>query len=355
MLLAMIWSAGWAQTTIDVATVKWNNGFTQNPFSFTAAKGDGQTNPTKNTSTNDIRLYAKNTLTVSTTTGAKISKIVFYISNNGKKQWAELTSTSGTVVADKAKSIATWENIEGATSVTFTVGDKCKYGTAAQTKPGQFFFNSVDIYELSEGKTATDITFPTNSFIYTIDNYSSFTGQAATLTSEGTALTGKTITYSKSGDDIFSSFNTNDGTLALNGNPGKATVTATFAGDDTYASSSASYTISVKEVVKDIATLKEKITSSSQNFTLKLTDAIVTYKNGNILYIQDKTAGIYCSGATTLDVNDKVNGLVDITAYIFKGQRTITQWTLAEDATIDHNVEFTPEVVTLAELNANID
>lgn len=357
MLLAMIWSAGWAQTKIDFTKVKWNDGYTQASYAFKGSNGSNtQNGPTQNAKTKDIRLYAKNTLTVSTTTGAKISKIVFYISNNGKKQWAELTSTSGTVVADKAKLIATWENTEGATSVTFTVGDKCKYGTD-QTKAGQFCFNSVDIYELSEGdaKTATDITFPTNSFIYTTDNYSSFTGQVATLTSEGTALTGKTITYSKSGDDIFSSFDTTNGTLALNGNPGKATVTATFAGDDTYASSSASYTISVKEVVKDIATLKEKITSNYQYFTLKLTDAIVTYKSGDILYIQDKTAGIYCSGATTLASNDKVNGLVDITAYIFKGQRTITQWTLAEDATIDHNVEFTPEVVTLAELNANID
>lgn len=134
-------------------------------------------------------------------------------------------------------------------------------------------------------------------------------------------------------------------------------MTATFDGskDDTYASSSVSYTISVKEVIKDIATLKPLLTSSFKNFTLKLTDAIVTYKSGDVLYIQDKTAGIYCSGSTTLNNNDKVNGLVDIKARIYNGQRTITQWTLAEDATIEKNAAFTPEVVTLAQLNDNID
>lgn len=363
MLLAMIWSAGWAQTTIDVATVKWNNGFTQTPFSFAAAKGKGQTAPTKNTSTNDIRLYAKNTLTVSTTTGAKISKIVFYISKKGKEQWAELTSTSGTVVADKAKFIATWENTEGATSITFTVGDKCKYGTAAQTKSGQFFFNSVDIYELSEGdpKTATDITFPTNSFIYTTDNYSSFTGQLATLSSEGTALTGKTITYSKSGDDIFSSFDTTNGTLALNGNPGKATVTATFAGDETYASSSASYTITVNKLYSTIASFKQDIPSTANAigkalpFCLKLTDAIVTYVNGKKAYLQDATSGVLIYGVNALDLKagEKYTGIVNVSACLFNGMAEITAWNAASDIVKEENVDIPVVSVTLEQLNGN--
>ena len=212
----------------------------------------------------------------------------------------------------------------------------------------------------SSNKTSTTLTFPKQSLTYaTTDDFKTFTGQTATLTADGTALTGKTITYSKTGDNIFSSFDATNGTLALNGNAGTATVTATFDGsnDDTYASSSASYTISVKEVIKDIATLKPLLTSSFNNFTLKLTDAIVTYKSGDVLYIQDKTAGIYCSGSgsTTLNNNDKVNGLVEIKARIYNGQRTITQWTLAEDATIEKNAAFTPEVVTLAQLNDNID
>lgn len=363
MLLTMIWSAGWAQTTIDFTKVTWNGGYTQAPFSFKAAKANGTVNPTQ-PKAKDIRLYAKNTLTVSTTTtGAKISKIVFYISKKGKEQWAELTSTSGTVVADKAKFIATWENTEGATSVTFTVGDKCKYGTEAQTKAGQFCFNSVDIYELSEGdpKTATDITFPTNSFIYTTDNYSSFTGQLATLSSEGTALTSKTITYSKSGDDIFSSFDTTNGTLALNGNPGKATVTATFAGDETYASSSASYTITVNKLYSTIASFKQDIPSTANAidkalpFCLKLTDAIVTYVNGKKAYLQDATSGVLIYGDNALDLKagEKYTGIVNVSACLFNGMAEITAWNAASDIVKEENVDIPVVSVTLEQLNGN--
>lgn len=364
MLLTMIWSAGWAQTTIDFTKVTWNGGYTQAPFSF---KGDigGNTNigPTQNITAKDIRLYAKNKLTVSTT-GKKIVKIVFTISTAGKKQWAELTATTGSVVADKANSIATWENVEGATSVTFTVGDKCKYGTEAQTKAGQFCFNSVDIYELSEGdpKTATDITFPTNSFIYTTDNYSSFTGQLATLSSEGTALTGKTITYSKSGDDIFSSFDTTNGTLALNGNPGKATVTATFAGDDTYASSSASYTIiTVNKLYSTIASFKQDIPSTANAigkalpFCLKLTDAIVTYVNGKKAYLQDATSGVLIYGDNALDLKagEKYTGIVNVSACLFNGMAEITAWNAASDIVKEENVDIPVVSVTLEQLNGN--
>lgn len=247
LLLTLVWSAGWAQTTIDFTKVTWNGGYTEKPYTFKADKSNGSASPTQNATAKDIRLYAKNKLTVSTT-GKKIVKIVFTISTAGKKQWAELTATTGSVVADKANSIATWENVEGATSVTFTVGDKCKYGTANKTKAGQFYFNSVDIYELSAepGKTPTSLSFPKASFSFaTTDDLSSFTGQTATLSSEGTTLTGKSITYSKFGDNIFSSFDTANGTFVLNGNAGTATVTATFAGDDTYAKASAEYTLNV--------------------------------------------------------------------------------------------------------------
>lgn len=313
----------------------------------------------------DIRLYAKNTLTVSTTTGAKISKIVFSMSAQGKQQWADITVSTGSVELDVANGITTWENAEGATSVTLTVGTVNVHGSKKETKKaGQFCFNSVDIYELSEGdsKTATDITFPTNSFIYTTDNYSSFTGQLATLSSEGTALTGKTITYSKSGDDIFSSFDTTNGTLALNGNPGKATVTATFAGDETYASSSASYTITtVNKLYSTIASFKQDIPSTANAidkvlpFCLKLTDAIVTYVNGKKAYLQDATSGVLIYGDNALDLKagEKYTGIVNVSAFLFNGMAEITAWNAASDIVKEENVDIPVVSVTLEQLNGN--
>lgn len=245
LLLTLVWSAGWAQTTIDFTKVTWNGGYTQAPFSF---KGDigGNTNigPTQNFNTKDIRLYAKNKLTVSTT-GKKIVKIVFTISTAGKKQWAELTATTGSVVADIANSIATWENVEGATSVIFTVGDKCKYGTAAQTKPGQFFFNSVDIYELSAepGKTPTKVAFPAEysnkTFTFTEGKLEGFTAPKATETNNVAG----TITYSSNNESAVK-VNASTGALSFPGY-GEATITATFTPTDTetYAVSTDSYKV----------------------------------------------------------------------------------------------------------------
>lgn len=245
MLLAMIWSAGRAQTTIDFTKVTWSGGYTQAPFSFEGNKG-GNTNygPTQNFNTKDIRLYAKNKLTVSTT-GDKMVKIVFTISTKGKEQWAELTATSGSVVADKAKSIATWENVEGATSVTFTVGDKCKYGTADTSKAGQFFFKSVDIYELSAGpsKTPTKVAFPAEysnkTFTFTEGKLEGFTAPTAT---EANNIAGS-IKYSSTNESVVR-VNASTGELSFPGY-GEATITATFTPTDTekYEESSDSYMV----------------------------------------------------------------------------------------------------------------
>lgn len=113
------------------------------------------------------------------------------------------------------------------------------------SKNGNIKVEQVDYY-IDDFKTSTTLTFPKQSLTYAItDDLASFTGQAATLTAEATTLTGKTITYSKTGDEIFSSFDTTNGTLALNGKAGTAKITATFAGDDTYAAASAEYTLNV--------------------------------------------------------------------------------------------------------------
>lgn len=253
-LLTLVWSVGWAQTTIDFTQVKWNNGYTQAPFSFEGNKGGNINNnvPTQNAKAKDIRLYAKNKLTVSTT-GDKMVKIVFTISTKGKEQWAELTATSGSVVADIAKSIATWENVEGATSVTFTVGDNCKYGTAATTKAGQFFFKSVDIYELSAGpsKTPTKVTFPieysNKTFTFTEGKLEGFTAPTAT---EANNIAGS-IKYSSNNESVVS-VNASTGELSFPGY-GEATITATFTPTDaeTYNVSTDSYKVVNKEDLGD--------------------------------------------------------------------------------------------------------
>lgn len=361
LLMTLVWSTGGAQTTVvqtKFNALSDNNINGDKNVSYSSAKGGGTANP--NITDNEIRLFQKaskqkygGTITIKASEGYELQSVSIGSSM--------ATSIAYTIDSDKTLSTTKQLGAGKVYTVTELSANSITFYCMGTSKTTRLYVNKLSVTYSEAGssnKTSTTLTFPKQSLTYaTTDDLKSFTGQTATLTADGTTLTGKTITYSKSGDNIFSSFDATNGTLALNGNPGTATVTATFDGsnDDTYASSSASYTITVKEVIKDIATLKEKLTTNYQYFTLKLTDAIVTYKSGTTLYIQDKTGGIYCSGTTTLANKDKVNGLVNIRARVSNGQRTITQFTLAEDATIENNVEFTPEVVTLAQLNDNID
>ena len=243
-LLVRVSAAVMAQTTIDFTKLTWSNPLVQSPYTFSADKNSGSTTPTQNTNSKDIRLYAKNSLTISTSSG-KICKIVFHISTNGLKQWADFTPNNGSVTVSKEKQTATWENAEGATSVTFTVGAKCKYGTAATTKAGQFFFNSVDITTLGgSSSTSTSLTFgaDVDGKTFIVREGDSFADKTATVTP---ADAKGSISYASDNEEAIS-VNPTTGAVSFLAF-GKATITATFTPEEGYIGSSASYTIAYRQ------------------------------------------------------------------------------------------------------------
>ena len=243
-LLVLVSAAVMAQTTIDFTKLTWSNPLVQSPYTFSADKNSGSTTPTQNPNSKDIRLYANNSLTISTSSG-KICKIVFHISTNGLKQWADFTPNNGSVTVSKEKQTATWENAEGATSVTFTVGAKCKYGTAATTKAGQFFFNSVDITELGgTSSTSTSLTFgaDVDGKTFIVRQGDSFADKTATVTP---ADAKGSISYASDNEEAIS-VNPTTGAVSFLAF-GKATITATFTPEEGYIGSSASYTIAYRQ------------------------------------------------------------------------------------------------------------
>lgn len=220
--------------------------------------------------------------------------------------------------------------------------------------------------ESSSTKTATTLTFPQNSFTFsTTDDLTSFKGQTATLKAGDTELTGKTVTYTKSGDDILTSFDESTGALTLNGEAGTATITAKFDGtsDDTYSSSTAKYTITVEQVLTDFASLKAAIPSTAKStatalpFKLKLTDALVTYVSDNKVYVQDATTGVLMydenKNGFGLTAGQKYTGYVDVSACWYNGMAEITAWTPAADVVKEDNVDIPVKTVTLANLNGS--
>lgn len=243
-LLVLVSTAIMAQTTIDFTKQTWSSPFEQSPYTFSAEKNSGSTAPTQNGTTKDIRLYAKNSLTVSTSS-EKMCTIVFHISKKGLDQWAEFTPNNGSVTVSKEKQTATWENAEGATSVTFIVGAKCKYGTAATTKAGQFCFDSVDITTLGgSSDTSTSLTFgaDVDGKTFTVRQGDSFADKTATVTP---ADAKGSISYASDNEEAIS-VNPTTGAVSFLAF-GKATITATFTPEKGYLGSSASYTIAYRQ------------------------------------------------------------------------------------------------------------
>ncbi|MCI5988672.1 MAG: Ig-like domain-containing protein [Prevotella sp.] len=243
-LLVLVSAAVMAQTTIDFTKLTWSSPFVQSPYTFSAEKNSGSTAPTQNGNTKDIRLYAKNSLTVSTSS-EKMGTIVFHISKKGLEQWAEFTPNNGSVTVSKTDKTVTWENKEGATSVTFTVGDKCKYGTAATTKAGQFCFDSVDITTLGgSSDTSTSLTFgaDVDGKTFVVRQGDSFADKTATVTP---ADAKGSISYASDNEEAISVDATTGAVSFLAF--GKATITATFTPEEGYLGSSASYTIAYRQ------------------------------------------------------------------------------------------------------------
>lgn len=317
-LLVLISAAIMAQTTIDFTKLTWSNPFSKSPYTFSANQNGGGNTPTQNTKSKDIRLYAKNTLTVSTS-GKKICKIVFHISTKGLEQWAEFTPNNGSVTVSKEKQTATWENTEGATSITFTVGDKCKYGTKGTSKSGQFCFDSVDITELDAASTPpTTTTFGTNSgktFTFTNGTLEGFTTPTATATkSDDNTDLSNLIEYTSSDADIVAVDSKTGELTFTNTKFGKATITATLPKTDTYQTSTDSYVVENKDnhIATSLSfngtdvTLTEGKTDAGADFTgHTATEAnniagTITYAaSGDAVATVNETTGAVTINATT--------------------------------------------------------
>ncbi len=168
------------------------------------------------------------------------------------------------------------------------------------------------VVTLASSKTPTNLTFPKPTINIEEGDEATFTGQKATLKAGETELD-KAITYAYSGSEIFATFNTATGEATLKtGVYGTATVTATYAGDDTYEEAVASYTVKIvdpnaivplvfdkaddafgtlENYNKDKKDISEYalIGSDGNSYTFKTTGGKTAAENGNLLL--QKTTG----------------------------------------------------------------
>lgn len=315
-LLAFICDFAFAgETTIDftkLTVTNKNDGYTlkSGDFTFAAVKNNGGIAPTQNNNSKDLRHYAKNTLTI---TGAKMTKMVFTMSDAGKKQWATVTASEGTMTVDKTKGTATWENTNGSSSVTLTVGDNNDFGSNTKKKAGQFDISSVVITSDGQGggETPTPPAEETKA-----ENIAAFkalaSGTTATLTLKNAQVVYKNVYTTKSGatnteyyvrdaSGAIQFFNTD---LELNVNQvinGTVEVKYTLYNEMPEATKTANTSAEKLTITDGEAAVPTKVTVADLTSDKYLCD-LVTVENANII---SETSGTYTNQYLT-NGTDKV-------------------------------------------------
>lgn len=237
LLMLVVWASGFAQDTetIDLTKQGFKNQdevsvVTGTDVTLSFAKDASSTNAPKyytNKAGNAVRLYSDGTLKISSTS-KKIGEIDF------------------TIVESKGNLDQKFFSEGTYTQKSFTWKGSTKELTIKPTNT--IWFQKLVITFVKEGpsKTATTLTFPETAISINGGDEASFKGQPAKLCAGEQELTGKTIKYAHTGDDIFATFDGTTGAATLkSGVYGTAKVTATYVGDDTYEGSEASYTVKI--------------------------------------------------------------------------------------------------------------
>ena len=182
-----------------------------------------------------------------------------------------------------------------------------------------YFIKTISVtYEEGPAKAATTLTFTNPTINIEEGNEATFIGQTATLKAGETVLN-NAVTYTTNNNAMFEAYEANVGPKVLKaGAYGTAVVTATFAGDDTYAASTATYTVNYTEKAKPATTLDfgfaTKTVNINESFTatatLKAGEATIS---GNVTYTSSKSE-VATVNVTTGEVSALTAGTTRITA-----------------------------------------
>lgn len=270
----------------------------------------------------------KNTGTVST----KVTQN-FFVGNQ-----AVSTQTKG---ADKDQTYTIKEAFQKAGTI---------YVLKVTSKDVNTQFSKIEIYKKASSKTPTTLTFNESTINIEEGNEATFTGQTATLKAGGTVLN-NAITYTTNNDAMFEVYDAKVGPKTLKtGKYGTAVVTATFAGDATYAASTATYTVNYTEKAKPATTLDfgfaTKTANINETFTATATlKAGETAISGAVTYTSSNSE-VATVNETTGEVSALTTGKTTITATFastseYKGSTASYELTVVDPNATEETFDFT--------------
>jgi len=314
--------SSWAQDEVDMtieltATAQgYTNGqevtsYVRDDVSIKFNKGTNNSNSPKYYNTGDaVRLYGGNTASF-TSTGANFARIIITTVSGGTNAMSVDTGT----LEDDGTTL-TWTG--DASSVTFTVN-----GTSGNRR-----FQKIEII-FADGRIriATSIVHPTadnnNGVVKAeLGMEDPFFGIFVINTADGSRIENPVLTYSSSNENVATIDENGDITLV---GAGETTISATFAGDDTYYGSTGSYKLIVTDPdAVPVASLEEAFdaaTTDEQDIYFDFTGLQVTAVNGSNAYLQDEDgfgAMIYQSGHG-YQVGQVLNGAANCKFMLYRG------------------------------------
>ena len=289
MLLAMIWSAGWAQTTI------WSE-------DWSGRKADTQPKDIKY----DNVVYGNGNTNTRVLTGSTASGVTPELILQSKDTWTvtikDLKGCSGTFKLEykSNKSLTVTANSKAVNlsnsgklyTGTFDVAVGTTQLVLTFEMPGSKNARIDDVVltatSASDTKKATTLSFNTVETEFSVEKKSeaSFTAPTATVKdADGKVVEGAKITYASSNSNIASV--DENGKVTFGSEIGTATITASYAGDDTYKpAESISYTITYSKIPTVMAWSQSSI---SVNLGDTFTAPTLTFTAHDVNILEGKT------------------------------------------------------------------
>ena len=275
-------------------------------WSVVGAKGGSSNFPGLN-KTGDFRLYYSDqggsTITVSSLNGATINSI--------KMTFTSDTYSNVSVTVDD-KAVEATDGVHSINSGSFVLGNANT--TNVQVRIKEVVIDYTPAGGQSDTRTETTVAlgeYQTTGVVGGTIDLPSYTVKA------GDTSIDAIVTWTSSDTTVAT---ISDGKINLL-KAGTTTIKASFAGNDNYKDSSASYTLTVETApYTSIAAMLSDITSTRTTATYKFENLLVTYVNGSNTYVSDGTNGFLLYGSNLgLVAGNAYNGTVTGQLYTYNG------------------------------------